>query len=102
MAECAFMVQVTIGNFSYFLSESESHIFSTTCATMDWASQRLALGCLRPWYRLLQEATTILEYIVHISSRLLFYRDCRRVPVQWILKRNPEIGNPCMTHKICC
>lgn len=61
MIECAFIVQVTIGHFSYFLSESESHIFSTTCATMDWASQRLALGRLRPadWYRLLQEATTI-------------------------------------------
>lgn len=102
MAECAFMVQVTIGHFSYFLSES--CIFSTTCTTMEWASQRLALGCLRPadWYRLLQEATTILEYIVHISSRLLSYHDCRRVPVQWILKRNPEIGNPGMTRKICC
>lgn len=80
MAECAFMVLVTRRHFSYF--ESESHIFSTTCATMDWSSQRLALGRLRPadWYRLLQEATTVLEYIVHIPSRLLFYRDCRRLP----------------------
>lgn len=94
MAECALMVQVTIRHFSYFLSESESHIFSHTYATMDWASQKV--GSRLPEARRLVQTTT------GGHNLLLFHRDCRREPIQWILKRNPEIGNPCMTHKICC
>lgn len=41
------------------------------------------------WCRLLHMATNILQYIMHICSWLLFYRDCWRVPVQWILEEKP-------------